>query len=162
MDPVSRRLALAFALVMALSACHGDTPAARSPTSPGPTQTLDIATANGPVHLTVELAVTAAQQQEGLMGRTSLPPDAGMAFLFDEPTTVHFWMKDTLIPLSIAFWDQDGRIVALEEMTPCTQDPCPTYGPDVPYRGAVEANAGFFTKHHVAVGDTVSWGMSRP
>jgi uncharacterized protein len=159
---VARRLALAFSLVVALSACHGDAPAAPSPASPGPTQTLDIATANGPVHLNVELAVTAEQQQQGLMGRTSLPADAAMAFLFDEPTTVRFWMKDTLIPLSIAFWDQGGTIVDLEEMTPCTQDPCPTYGPDVPYRGAVEANAGFFTQHHVAVGDTVSWGMSRP
>jgi hypothetical protein len=162
MESVPRHLALAFAVVMTLSACHGDISTGSSSASPGPTRRFDITTANGPVHLTVELAITAEQQEQGLMGRTSLPPDAGMAFLFDEPTTVQFWMKDTLIPLSIAFWDQDGRIVDLEEMTPCSQDPCPTYGPDLPYRGAVEANAGFFTQHHVAVGDSVSWGMSRP
>lgn len=93
------------------------------------------------------------------MNRTSLAPSAGMAFLFGTPTTVGFWMKDTLIPLSIAFWDEHGRIVAIDEMTPCTQDPCTTYGPDAPYRGAVEANAGFFAGRGVAVGDTVEWGV---
>ena len=157
-----RTAALSLVLVLALSACHRTTSTPVSPASPGPTQALDITTANGPVHLIVELAITPEQQQQGLMGRTAIPPDAGMTFLFDEPTSVRFWMKDTLIPLSIAFWDESGTIVDLEEMTPCTQDPCPTYGPSVPYRGAVEANAGFFTDHHVAVGDTVGWGMSRP
>ena len=154
---VSGRVALSIALLVGLGACRG----ARSPIAPPPThapEIMRIATAKGAVELHVELAVTADEQQRGLMGRTSLAPASGMAFLFGAPTTVAFWMKDTIIPLSIAFWDEGSRIVAIEEMTPCTQDPCQTYGPNVPYRGAVEANAGFFASHGVRVGDTIGWG----
>ena len=89
------------------------------------------------------------------MNRTSLGADAGMAFLWDEPIEARFWMKDTLIPLQIAFWGKDGRIVGLAEMEPCEEGPCPTYGPDQAFVGAVETNAGWFTAHGVAVGDTV-------
>jgi uncharacterized membrane protein (UPF0127 family) len=81
-----------------------------------------------------------------------------MAFLFDGSTSEVFWMKDTLIPLSIAFWDGRGRIVAIMDMAPCRADPCPTYGPGVPYAGAVEVNEGFFRQHGVEVGNTVELG----
>jgi uncharacterized protein len=154
-----RRTSLLIALLMALCACHQGSPDAPVSPSHAP-EILSIATDKGPVQLHVELAITEAEQQEGLMNRTSLAPSSGMAFLFGTPTTVGFWMKDTLIPLSIAFWDAQGRIVAIDEMTPCTQDPCATYGPDTPYRGAVEANTGFFADHGVSVGDTVEWGVS--
>jgi uncharacterized membrane protein (UPF0127 family) len=120
---------------------------------------MTIQTADGPVRLQVELAITDDEMERGLMGRTSLGSSDGMAFLFGAPTTVSFWMKDTLIPLSIAFWDEQSHIIEIDEMTPCTADPCPTYGPDVAYRGAVEANKGFFGTHGVAVGDTVAWGV---
>lgn len=154
-----RRIALALALIVGLSACHSGT---TTPVSTGPRapQTMTIHAAGGLVQLQVELAITDAEKEQGLMGRTSMGPSEGMAFLFDTPTTVSFWMKDTLIPLSIAFWDEQGRIVEIDEMTPCAADPCPTYGPDVAYRGAVEANEGFFAAHGVAVGDTVAWGVS--
>jgi uncharacterized membrane protein (UPF0127 family) len=158
-----RRLCLAIALLAGLGACHDAAPAS-TPTGSavfGDPRPLYIATDHGRVQLRVELAITEAEQRQGLMGRTSLAPDAGMAFLFDDPTTVGFWMKDTLIPLSIAFWDDQGRIVRIDEMTPCTQDACPTNRPDAPYRGAVEANAGFFADHAVTVGDTVTWGVPR-
>jgi uncharacterized membrane protein (UPF0127 family) len=89
------------------------------------------------------------------MDRESLPADAGMAFVWDRPVDVDFWMKDTLIPLQIAFWDESGRVVGLFEMEPCTADPCATYGPDDRVVGAAEANAGWFTEHGVRVGDTV-------
>jgi uncharacterized membrane protein (UPF0127 family) len=79
-----------------------------------------------------------------------------MAFLWDEPVRARFWMKDTRIPLQIAFWDARGRIVAILDMVPCRTEPCPTYRPDRPFLGAAEANAGWFTEHGVAVGDTVS------
>jgi uncharacterized membrane protein (UPF0127 family) len=103
--------------------------------------------------LTVRIADSAEEQRQGLMGVETLGEDHGMAFVYDDPTTGSFWMKDTLIPLSIAFVDDD-RIVAIEEMTPCEADPCPTWDPDgAAYTLAIEANAGWFTAHRIEVGD---------
>jgi uncharacterized membrane protein (UPF0127 family) len=102
--------------------------------------------------LTVRIADSADEQRQGLMGVESLGEDRGMAFVYDDPTTGSFWMKDTLIPLSIAFVD-DERIVAIEEMTPCERDPCPTWDSGgAAYTLAIEANAGWFTAHGIAVG----------
>jgi uncharacterized protein len=115
-----------------------------------------VSTAEGSATLHVAIADTDASRERGLMERTNLPPDAGMAFLWaGQSTTSTFWMKDTLIPLSIAFWDASGRIVAIREMTPCTTDTCPTYGASVPYLGAVEANAGWFQRQGVHAGDRI-------
>ena len=114
-----------------------------------------IETGAGAVTFRVEVADTEAEREVGLMGRTALDADAGMVFLFDGTTTASFWMKDTLIPLSIAFWGTDGRIVGILDMEPCEADPCPTFNPGVPYVGALEANLGSFSDRGVAVGDTV-------
>lgn len=114
-----------------------------------------IATAAGDVVFHVEVADTESERERGLMERTRLPDDAGMAFLFDGATTASFWMKDTLLPLSIAFWDADGRIVGLLDMQPCTTVQCPTYNPGVPYVGALEVNLGAFASNGVAVGDVL-------
>ena len=103
--------------------------------------------------LAVRLAEDDATRERGLMGVTTLGTDDGMAFLWTEPTTGSFWMKDTLIPLSIAFVRADGRIVTIREMTPCRADPCPTYEADAPYTMAIEANAGWFGTRGVEVGD---------
>jgi len=103
--------------------------------------------------LTVRLAEDDATREQGLMGVTTLGTDDGMAFLWDEPTTGSFWMKDTLIPLSIAFVDADARIVTIREMTPCRSDPCPTYDAEAPYTMAIEANVGWFDANGVEVGD---------
>ncbi len=89
------------------------------------------------------------------MRRRYLAPNAGMAFLFDRPTENRFWMKNTLIPLSIAFWDEAGRIVSIVDMAPCREDPCPLYSAGTSYIGAVEVNRGFFKAHGVKVGDRV-------
>jgi uncharacterized protein len=78
-----------------------------------------------------------------------------MAFVFAGPVRGRFWMKDTPLPLSIAFWDRSGRVVATFEMPPCRTDPCPLYGPRVPFAGAVEANRGFLAAHGVRPGDRV-------
>jgi uncharacterized membrane protein (UPF0127 family) len=109
----------------------------------------------GTATLHVEVAATPDARARGLMGRTELPADQGMAFVFDQPTTDRFWMRDTLIPLSIAFWDERGRVVAILDMQPCRADPCPMYGPDRPYVGAVEVNLGYFEDHSIRVGDQV-------
>jgi uncharacterized membrane protein (UPF0127 family) len=62
-------------------------------------------------------------------------------------------MKNTLIPLDIAFWDTEGVIVDILEMHPCREDPCPLYTPGKRYVGAVEANVGIMARHNVAIGD---------
>jgi uncharacterized membrane protein (UPF0127 family) len=95
------------------------------------------------------------ERANGLMGTTSLPPNGGMVFVFPSPTNAAFWMKDTAIPLSIAFWGADGRIIEILEMTPCDTDPCPTYGPDEPYTDALEMNAHWFERHGIQIGDSV-------
>jgi uncharacterized protein len=110
----------------------------------------------GGATLTVTVASDPASQAEGLMGVTDLPRDEGMAFVFEAATTATFWMKDTLIPLSIAFVDADDHIVTIRQMTPCERDPCPTYAADAPYVLAVEANEGWFTDNDVHVGDRAS------
>jgi uncharacterized protein len=107
------------------------------------------------VSLHVEIAETETARQRGLMDRTSLASDAGMVFLFDSPVQVGFYMKDTLIPLSIAFWDRNLRIVTILDMAPCRADPCPDYFAQRPFVGAVEANQGFFAEHGIGVGDKV-------
>ncbi|MDP8957157.1 MAG: DUF192 domain-containing protein [Actinomycetota bacterium] len=119
------------------------------------TGTLRVLSTNGPVTVRVEIADTPEARSRGLMGRARLAPDAGMVFLFDKPTTNRFWMKNTLIPLSIAFWDGTNRILAIRDMVPCREDPCPVYSAGAPYIGAVEVNRGFFRTHGVKVGDRV-------
>jgi uncharacterized protein len=103
--------------------------------------------------LYVAVADTAHEQQKGLMGVEILPADEGMAFVFDEPVDSTFWMKNTLIPLSIAFVDESGRVIGVRDMQPCEVDPCPTYGSEEPYVLAIEANLGWFDQAGVEVGD---------
>jgi uncharacterized membrane protein (UPF0127 family) len=112
-----------------------------------------IETDAGEVVVQVEVADTAAEREHGLMGRQDLAPHSGMAFVFPEDTTTSFWMKDTLIPLSIAFYDDTGRIVRILDMQPCRANRCPLYDPEVAYRGALEVNLGAFRRWGVEVGD---------
>lgn len=145
-----RRIAsVAAALLLAAGCAHAGVEGTR-------TADLTFRTAGGPVTLRVEVADDPAEREAGLSGRTSLPADAGMAFIWEEPVRARFWMKDTLIPLQIAFWDAEERIVAILDMEPCRAEPCPTYGPRQAFVGAAEANAGWFTSHGVAIGATVS------
>lgn len=117
--------------------------------------TLVIRTSQGVQSFQVEVADTPEERRMGLMGRENLDPVDGMAFLWDEAVQGSFWMKDTLIPLSIAFWDEQGRILEILDMEPCVSDPCPTYGPATPFIGAVELGQGAFGRAHVEIGDHV-------
>ena len=87
-----------------------------------------------------EVALTPAQQARGLMHRTKAPPD-GMLFVFPRATSAGFWMKDTLVPLTIVFFDSAGRRVRKLTMTPCSKDPCEIYDPGRSYRFALELPA---------------------
>ena len=114
-----------------------------------------IATASGDVVVHVEIADSPAERARGLMGRAQLPSDSGMVFVFPQDTRASFWMKDTSIPLSIAFYNRRGRIVRILDMTPCKQEPCRVYAPGVAYRGALEVPRGAFTRWGVREGDVL-------
>jgi uncharacterized membrane protein (UPF0127 family) len=74
------------------------------------------------------------------MHRRRAPKD-GMLFVFPTRTTGGFWMKNTLVPLTIVFFDSAGKRVRKLSMTPCREDPCPIYDPGRPYRFALELAA---------------------
>ena len=104
----------------------------------------------------VQVADTPDRQQTGLMCRNALDPDAGMLFVFPAPTEGAFWMKNTLIPLAIAFINSNWRIVRIMEM-PVAPDPTADdpgkfllYDPHVPYRYVLEVNTGFFKAHGIS------------
>ncbi|HSL56802.1 MAG TPA: DUF192 domain-containing protein [Acidimicrobiales bacterium] len=91
----------------------------------------------------VLVADTPELRRQGLMEVTSLGAADGMVFVFDADTTGGFWMRNTRIPLSIAFLDAEGAIVSTADMAPCPDgEDCPTYPPDGPYRLALEVPQG--------------------
>jgi uncharacterized membrane protein (UPF0127 family) len=144
-----RPLVLILVLVLALAACGGGGESESDAAGP----TLVIETDDGEKEIAVEIADTDDERAVGLMGRTSLPADAGMLFVYPGPTAGAYWMKDTLIPLSIAFYDVDGTILRILDMEPCRRDPCPVYDPGVRYAGALEVNQGAFERWGVREGD---------
>jgi len=159
-----RVLAVLLVLLLA-AACGGDDePEARGTTSvadraPATTdgeeggQRVLIETDAGEVEVAVEVADDDGERQVGLMNRESLPADAGMIFLFEADSSGGFWMKNTLIPLSIAFVDSGGTILRILDMEPCEADPCEVYDPGVFYRSALEVNKGAFDRLGVEEGD---------
>jgi uncharacterized membrane protein (UPF0127 family) len=110
-------------------------------------------TADEPVQVRVRIAATPEERRHGLMEVEHLPDGVGMLFVYDADTTSGFWMKDTLVPLDIAWASAEGEIVAVATMEPCAGDPCPTYSPGHPYRYALEVPAGFLERAGVTVGD---------
>jgi len=101
----------------------------------------------------VEIADTELARRNGLMHRESMPADQGMLFSYDRPRRLSFWMKNTKIPLDIAFIDEGGVIFQIEQMQPFDE------GHTVAVREArfaLEMNAGWFKDHGVRVGDKVA------
>lgn len=92
--------------------------------------------------LLVAIADTADLRRRGLMDVADLADLDGMLFVFEQDSTVGFWMKDTLLPLDVAFFDAGGLLVDDFVMDPCPADPCPVYRPAGPYRYALEMPAG--------------------
>lgn len=110
---------------------------------------------SGEVQVDVSIAETEAAMSRGLMDVEEMADDAGMVFLQEEPARLSFWMKDTLIPLSIAFWGPDRRIATILGMEPCRSVTCPTYDPGVEWVGALEVNRGFFAENGIEIGAPV-------
>lgn len=103
--------------------------------------------------LKIEIAVTDPQRMQGLMHREKLGKNDGMLFIFDEPSYQSMWMKNTLIPLSVAFLDKDGVILNILDMEPQTLTPNMSAGPAL---YAVETNKGWFAERKLKAGDRVT------
>jgi uncharacterized membrane protein (UPF0127 family) len=100
----------------------------------------------------VEVAKTPEELNRGLMGRSSLGKDEGMLFVFENEDYHSFWMKDTRIPLSIAFIDKEGRIVNIQDMRPLTLE---SHTPPQTILYALEMKKGWFFSNGVKAGDIV-------
>lgn len=100
-----------------------------------------------------ELATTPEERSKGLMYRESLCEDCGMLFVYGDNVTGGFWMKNTKIPLSIAFIAENGTILDIQQMEPETLD---IHKPGVPYRYALEVNQGFYEDNSIQEGDRVN------
>ncbi|WP_455383448.1 DUF192 domain-containing protein [Salinispira pacifica] len=114
-----------------------------------PTATLQI----GSQTLTVEVAHTPKQRERGLMFRKNMPLDHGMLFVFPRDEQLSFWMKNTRIPLSIAFIASDGTIKQIADMQPESLATVPS---DYSVRYALEVNQGYFARHEIRAGDRVA------
>lgn len=144
-------------LLLLLSGCaRGSAPSAPPPVAvpQGPTIPLRL----GAHSLQVEVADTDAERQQGLMHREGLAPDHGMVFVYPDERERGFWMKNTRIPLSIAFVDRQGRVVHLADMQPLDER---TTHSVYPAMYAVEVDQGWFTAHGVRIGSKVE-GLPGP
>jgi uncharacterized protein len=104
------------------------------------------------VEIGVETADDDAERAQGLMFRESLGERCGMIFVYDEERELSFWMRNTLVPLSVAYIDSEEEIVSIHDMEPLDETSVPSDGPA---QYALEVNRGFFEENGVEVGDTV-------
>jgi uncharacterized membrane protein (UPF0127 family) len=133
------------------------TTADKEETTSGPSglRTLVIDASGGEkVEVRVEVADNIFERARGLMDRTTLGENRGMLFVYPEERELSFWMKNTLIPLSIAFIDSERLIIDIQDMKPLDDEP-PHYVSAEPAQYALEVNQGFFEKGGVKVGDRV-------
>ena len=138
--PAAMRV-LAAALAAAAFAAHAD----------APLRTTTLRIAGHP--LKVEIAQKEAELQKGLMFREKMGANDGMLFIFEERSYHAMWMKNTLIPLSVAFVDQDGTILNILDMEPQTLDTHQSAGPSL---YAIETNKGWFAQKKIKAGDKVA------
>jgi uncharacterized membrane protein (UPF0127 family) len=167
---VKRLLLAGLGLLMFVTACdEGEAtlqatatatnlPAVSTSTPPGsPSATpadgliaIEIQGTSASVTVRVELAVTEDEVRTGLMHRESLPEDRGMLFIFDPPSHTGFWMRNTLIPLDIAYIDADGTIKEIVHGEPLNET---VLRPTLPYWYVLEVNGGWFERQGLGVGD---------
>ena len=105
----------------------------------------------------IEVVADDESRARGLMFRDSMPADHGMLFLFDDMQPRVFWMKNTHIPLDILYYDQEYKLVSVQErVPPCRSDPCAQYPSAGPARYVLELNAGTAEKLGVKPGDKLT------
>jgi uncharacterized protein len=102
-----------------------------------------------------QVAQSPEQRQVGLMFRREMPANEGMLFVFEAPSPQCFWMRNTLLPLSIAFLADDGTVVNVEEMQPQTDD---SHCSAKPVRYALEMNKGWFDRRGIKPGTRITGG----
>ena len=123
--------------------------AALAPAQDGPQKLAQIRLNAGIHNINAELASTPEQREIGLMFRPAIAANDGMLFVFERPSKQCFWMKNTLIPLSIAFLGDDGSVVNLDDMKPQTlAEHCSAK----PVRFVLEMNEGWFAKRGIKAG----------
>lgn len=152
---MSQRLCRGFVIVVWVLLCQWGCSGsvARSSNAPPTITQFDSATIRvQAVPLQVEVARTPKQRQTGLAGRQQLPVNQGMLFVYPDSEVRYFTMRDTLIPLSIAFLDADGTILGIQHMQPRNRT---HYQSKQPARYALEVNAQWFGRHDIRVGDHV-------
>jgi uncharacterized protein len=119
-------------------------------------QKLPAITLSAGMHLIqAEVAQTPEQRGIGLMHRPKMGANEGMLFVFETPTQQCFWMKNTLLPLSIAFLEDDGSVVNIEDMAPQALN---SHCSKRPVRFALEMNQGWFAKRGIKAGSRVQGG----
>lgn len=123
-----------------------------------PTKEISLQTDKEKVALKVEVADSAEERIQGLMNRKKVAENEGMLFIFEDEAQRSFWMKKTLVPLDIIFFDKNKKAVkVIKKMEPCTVPNCPLYNSDKKAMYALETAAGFAEKHGVKTGDTVTF-----
>ena len=134
---------VAAAALLSLVACGAGAQNARFPT---------IQLSAGMHLIQAEVAQTDPQRQQGLMFREKMANNHGMVFVFDQPSSQCMWMKNTPLPLSVAFIDADGKIVNIEDMQPKTLD---SHCSAKPVKYALEMNLGWFKQKNVKPGSAI-------
>ncbi|ALM09445.1 MAG TPA: DUF192 domain-containing protein [Candidatus Peribacter riflensis] len=150
----TRSASLVFFCLFALAGCS----ATITPPEEGAGTVRLVGPADVSVPVAVEFARTPEEHQRGLQGRTSLVYGNGMLFLFEDSAVRSFWMKDTLLPLDIAFFDAEGRFVSQASMVPCPPEEgaaCPSTLSTGPAQFALEVPAGFLK----AAGVEEGWNL---
>ena len=147
------RTALVSALALSLATATLAAVAQQTPTA---LRVIPLST--GIYVIQAEVAMQPAERELGLMNRTTLGPNQGMVFLFDQPAAQCMWMRNTRIPLSVAFIDNEGRVINVEEMKAQTDD---NHCAAKPARYALEMNAGWFSRHGIGAGAKIS-GLPKP
>ena len=109
--------------------------------------------------VTVEVAATDRQRQQGLMLRQTMADDAGMLFVFPTDTSVGFWMRNTYLPLDIAYIDASGKVLEVRNAQPLDET---SLTPKSPYRYTLEVNQGWFARHGFGPGATVTLPKDLP
>ncbi|HEY5814085.1 MAG TPA: DUF192 domain-containing protein [Terrimicrobiaceae bacterium] len=103
--------------------------------------------------VSAEIADEPEERMRGLMFRESLAPDAGMLFVMPKPAPASFWMKNTIVPLSVAYINSAGVIVEIHDLSPLDETPVPSQFPNIAY--ALETEQGWFTKNDIIAGDRI-------
>lgn len=143
MKPLTKKIVLLF-LALFLFQCEGQV------MGDGPLVPIQIGDSN----LQVEVAATPQKRQRGLMYRSALPDNEGMLFVFPETQALSFWMKNTLIPLDIGFFDEQGFLIEYKTMQPDNGKKIHTSSEPAKY--ALEMNQGWFKKHGIKKYDRLS------